>query len=477
MFQYINSISLEDVMVECKIGASGPIRFLIDSGADVNVIGGRDWEQIKSDESDIKMIDHQQGRKLRSYATETPLSIHCAFRARVDVVHAAKPSVTADFIVVKEGRQSLLGRTTAGEMKLLQIGFEVNRCSAEKRVQHFPKMPGVKVKSSVDKTIPPERNAYYNVPAAYREAARLRLQEMEDLGIIERVVSAPEWISGMSAVPKGNSDFRLVVNMRGPNRAIKREYFRLPLMDEIRVKLHGSKFFSKLDLTNAYYHLELSKESRDLTTFLTENGMFRFTRLMFGVNAAPEIFQREMCRLLEEIPNVIIYIDDVLIYADSLEELRETTAKVMRILRNNNLTLNTTKCELDKTRIKFLGHELDADGFHVDEAKIKDVRQFRPPKTVSELRSFLGLASFLSPHLENYADLTSPLWAVANKNTWKWEAEQAAAFELTKERIVQCTVTLGYFSDEDKTILYTDASPNALGAVLVQESAGKPPPA
>lgn len=351
MFQYINSISLEDVMVECKIGASGPIRFLIDSGADVNVIGGRDWEQIKSDESDIKMIDHQQGRKLRSYATETPLSIHCAFRARVDVVHAAKPSVTADFIVVKEGRQSLLGRTTAGEMKLLQVGFEVNRCSAEKRVQHFPKMPGVKVKFSVDKTVPPERNAYYNVPAAYREAARLRLQEMEDLGIIERVVSAPEWISGMSAVPKGNSDFRLVVNMRGPNRAIKREYFRLPLMDEIRVKLHGSKFFSKLDLTNAYYHLELSKESRDLTTFLTENGMFRFTRLMFGVNAAPEIFQREMCRLLEEIPNVIIYIDDVLIYADSLEELRETTAKVMRILRNNNLTLTTTKCELDKTRV------------------------------------------------------------------------------------------------------------------------------
>lgn len=83
-------------------------------------------------------------------------------------------------------------------------------------------------------------------------------------------------------------------------------------------------------------------------------------------------------------------------------------------------------------------HELDADGFHVDEAKIKDVRQFRPPKTVSELRSFLGLASFLSPHLENYADLTSPLWAVANKNTWKWEAEQAAAFELTKDRAVYC---------------------------------------
>lgn len=98
----------------------------------------------------------------------------------------------------------------------------------------------------------------------------------------------------------GKEDFRLVVNMRATNKAIKRQYFRLPLLDERKVKLHGAKYFSKLDLSNAYYHLELSSESRDLTTFLAEDGMFRFTRLMFGVNCAPEIFQREMSRILVE---------------------------------------------------------------------------------------------------------------------------------------------------------------------------------
>ncbi|XP_055522686.1 uncharacterized protein K02A2.6-like [Wyeomyia smithii] len=293
---------------------------------------------------------------------------------------------------------------------------------------------------------------------------------MEERGIIERVTKAPDWISGMSAVAKGKGDFRLVVNMRAPNRAIKREYFRLPLLDEMKLKLHGAKFFSKLDLTNAFYHLELHEESKDLTTFLTEDGMFRFTRLMFGVNCAPELFQREMSRIFGGVDNVIIYIDDILIFAKNLEDLRKTVAEVLRILRANNLTINTDKSEFDKTRLKFLGH----NGFNIDENKIKDIRRFRTPSTVSELRSFLGLASFVSPYIDNFADTASPLWVVTRTNSWSWGDEQTKAFERLKEQIVQCTTTLGYFSDEQSTILYTDASPNALGAVLIQEDKNCP---
>ncbi|KXJ71746.1 hypothetical protein RP20_CCG019849 [Aedes albopictus] len=149
----------------------------------------------------------------------------------------------------------------------------VNNLEKPNDLKIFPKVPGVRVKFSVDETVPPVRNAYYNVPAAFREAAKNRLAEMESQGIIEKVTTASNWISGMSAVAKGKDDFRLVVNMRGPNRAINREYFRLPLLEEMKVQLHGSKFFAKLDLSSAFYHLELHPESRDLTTFLTENGM------------------------------------------------------------------------------------------------------------------------------------------------------------------------------------------------------------
>ncbi|XP_058449085.1 uncharacterized protein K02A2.6-like [Malaya genurostris] len=260
---------------------------------------------------------------------------------------------------------------------------------------------------------------------------------MEARGIIERVTKAPEWISGMSAVPKGKNDFRLVVNMRAPNKAIKREYYRMPLIDEMRVKLHGAKYFTKLDLSNAYYHLELCKESRELTTFLSENGMFRFTRLMFGVNCAPEIFQREMCRLLEGIDNVIVYIDDILIHADTLEKLRNITSQVLKILRVNNLTLNEDKCEFEKHFIIFLGHGLNESGFHVDEAKVKAIRQFRPPANVSELKSFLGLASYVSTHIKDFANISSTLWAVTTSKGWYWGPTQLAAFETIKDRITQ----------------------------------------
>lgn len=477
--QEINALSITDVLIDCRIGSSTPIKFLIDSGADVNIIGGNDWNHLKhqfhAGHARLEPIKLSASSDLQSYASSKPLSVKCGFRAEIEVVDYAKPLITAEFLVVSEGRRSLLGRSTASDLRLLQVGGTVNVCEAEEEPKAFPKVPGVLIKFSVDESVPPVKNAYYNVPAAYRDSARARLQDMENRGIIERVTTAPNWISGMSAVAKGRDDFRLVVNMRAPNQAIKREYFRLPLVDEMKIKLHGAKFFSKLDLTNAFYHLELHEDSRDLTTFLSENGMYRFTRLMFGVNCAPEIFQREMCRILEGVENIIVYIDDVLIFADSLENLREKVAKVLIILRAHNLTINAAKCEFDKTRISFLGHELDENGFNIDETKIKDIRRFRHPTTVSELRSFLGLASFVSPYIKGFADTASPLWAATSADGWIWGQEQEKAFQRLKEQIMNCTTSLGYFSEKHQTILYTDASPNALGAVLVQQENNQPP--
>ncbi|XP_058816578.1 uncharacterized protein K02A2.6-like [Topomyia yanbarensis] len=365
----------------------------------------------------IREVQLPDSSILRAYAADQPMKIECVFKVKIEVVGASKPPILAEFLVVPRGRRSLLGRGTASDMGLLKVGLLINSFTRTEDLAVFPKMPGVRIRFSTDETVQPEKNAYYNVPAAYREGAKQRLQEMEKRGIIEKVTSAPEWISGMSAVSKGKDDFRLVVNMRAPNKAIKREYYRLPLIQEMKTKLHGAKYFSKLDLTSAFYHLELAKESRNLTTFLTENGMFRFTRLMFGVNCAPEIFQREMSRILKDIDNVIVYIDDILIFGKTIDELRKTVAKVLQVLRANNLTLNIEKCEFDKDHIKFLGHELDQRGFHIDEAKVKHIQKFRKPTTSCELRSFLGLASFVSPYISNFADVTSPL-ALSRADGW-----------------------------------------------------------
>lgn len=268
-------------------------RFLIDSGADINVVCGNDWYRIEhvfeTGVAKLEMIS-KMNRKIHAYGAQEPLSVERTYRAEIFVPNSNEPPIMATFHVIRKGLRSLLGRSTASDLGLLKVGAAVNACEITEGMKEFPKMPGV----NVDRTVVPVKNAYYNVPAAYREGAKRRLLEMEALGIIEKVISAPNWISGMSAVFKGKNDFRLVVN----NRAINRKYFRLALIEEMKVKLHGAKYFSKLDLKNAFYHLELSEESRDLTTFLTEEGMYRFTRLMFGVNCAPEVFQREMMRVL-----------------------------------------------------------------------------------------------------------------------------------------------------------------------------------
>lgn len=463
------------MLINCRLGSSSAIRFLIDSGADVNVVGGEDWRQLKMEYESglvkLEPIEISFNRGLRAYAANEPMKIDLAFRATVGVVGSSN-TVLAEFLVVKDGKRSLLGRSTASDLELLFVGAQVNKCEILNE-KIFPKMPGIKVKFNVDKSVLPTRNAYYNIPAAYREGARKRLSEMEAQGIIERVTTAPEWISGMSAVSKGKNDFRLVVNMRAPNRAIKREYFRLPVLDEMKIKLHGARYFTKLDLKSAYYHLELSNESRDLTTFLAESGLFRFTRLMFGVNCAPEIFQREMTRILERVKNKIVYIDDILLFANSLDELHKIVAQTLQILRDNNLTLNTEKCEYDKVEISFLGHKLDENGFHIEKEKIKAIEKFRQPTTTSELRSFLGLASFVSPYIKNFATISNPLWSIVGSKIWNWSEPQEKAFNTLKQRIIHCTVSLRYFSEHEDTILYTDASPHALGAVLVQEKNGK----
>ncbi|XP_058827131.1 uncharacterized protein K02A2.6-like [Topomyia yanbarensis] len=182
-----------------------------------------------------------------------------------------------------------------------------------------------------------------------------------------------------------------------------------------------------------------------------------------------------MSRILEGVENIIVYIDDILMFAETLEDLHKTVSKVLEILKENNLTINTNKCEFDKTRISFLGHELDENGFNIDEAKIKDIRRFRPSSTVSELRSFLSLASFISPYIQGIADTASPLWAITSSNAWVWASEQQNDFDKLKEQIVNCRTSLGYFTEDQKTIIYTDASPNALGAVLVQQGNNQPP--
>jgi RNase H-like domain found in reverse transcriptase/Reverse transcriptase (RNA-dependent DNA polymerase)/Integrase zinc binding domain len=464
------------------IGGSGDTELMIDSGADANVICDRDFQLIMKEFStgtrSLHDVDHSPVATISGYASESCLRITCSFKAWIEMVQQAdeipkKPKTFAEFFVVKGGGRSLLGRATAFTMRILQVGTQVNAISASPTAdEEFPSIPGVEIDFDIDESVKGVHRSYVSIPAHFYEPAMKRIAEMCRTKIIEEVKTPGKWLSGLSAVPKGKGDMRLVVNMTGPNKAITRQVHPMPRFEEIQLKLYGAILFSKLDVSSAFFHLKLSKRSMDMTCFkapsTTGTKIYRFCRLVFGVNCAPEIFQREMERILEGIPRIVIYIDDVLIAARDAAELESITALVLARLAANNLTLNKDKCEFGKESVTFLGHKISSKGFNIDEQKVQDVECFRSPQNSLELKSFLGLVNFVRGFVRSFSDRTKALRDVDKSGRFYWGKVEQEAFTDLKRTIIESTISQGFFSTNDRTELYTDASPYAIGAVLIQ---------
>lgn len=178
-----------------------------------------------------------------------------------------------------------------------------------------------------------------------------------------------------------------------------------------------------------------------------------------------------MERILINCKNIIIYLDDILVFAQTLDELRTAVLKVKDILKRNNLEVNEQKSVYDQTSIDFLGFTLDGSGILPAHKKICDIKLFQRPKDVSELRSFLGLLTFISPFIKNFSHKTKLLRdLLTSKVKFIWTEQHQVAFEDLKVSAENDLIKRGYFNENDDTILYTDASPWGLGAVLVQRS-------
>lgn len=296
----------------------------------------------------------------------------------------------ATFYVIANGNQSLLGRETSVRLNVLRLGLDVNRIESAKA---FPKMKSVQVKLSIDPSVKPVQQPFRRIPIALENKVANKLEEAISLDIIEPVVGPSPWISPVVIVFKGNGEIRLCIDMRRANKAILRENYPLPTFDSFMTKLRRAKYFSRLDLKSAYHQLELHEESREITTFITHKGLFRYKRLMFGVNSAPEIFQRTIEGLLATCSNCLNYIDDVIIFGNTEEEHDKAVKEVLQVFKEHNLVLNEEKCIWKTQKLKFLGHILSDKGFTADPEKIKAITEFRAPNTKEETRSFLGLTN------------------------------------------------------------------------------------
>jgi hypothetical protein len=207
------------------------------------------------------------------------------------------------------------------------------------------------------------------------------------------------------------------------------------------------------------------------TAFITHRGLYESLVMYFGFSNAPATFQAMMNEIMKDLiqeGSVMVYLDDILIYTETVEENRRITAEVLKRLRENNLFAKPEKCYFEKDRIEYLGMFIFHGHIEMDPAKLASVKEWPKPKKVKEVQAFLGFANFYRRFIKDFAKHAKPLTTLTKKDQpWVWEEAQEKAFEGLKEAFTSAPI-LRIPDDTNPFWLETDASDFATGAVLSQ---------
>ena len=237
-----------------------------------------------------------------------------------------------------------------------------------------------------------------------------------DLDIVEPVEGPNPWVNPVVVVPKEQGDIRLCVDLRRANEAILRERHPIPTVDEITQGKNGSKVLSKLDLKWGCHQLELTPESREITTtFVAHCGLYRYKGLLFGVNSASEQYQHGIHAALAGIDEQENISDDIIVHGKDWEEHDPRLEKVVKRLGECGLTINAAKCQFNMDTLTFVGMVLSGNGTSCTAEKIKAVTEAREPQTASEIRSFLGLVYYCGRFIPDLATVPELLRRLTKK--------------------------------------------------------------
>ena len=309
----------------------------------------------------------------------------------------------------------------------------------------------------------------YRLPHSQREVVDRQIEDMLKEGVIQP--SRSPWNSPLFLVPKKTGGFRPVIDFRKVNKVTEDDRFPLPVLKDLLMSLGGGNaVYSSLDLLSGYWQVPLAPESREITAFSTPNGHYEWLRMPFGLKSAPITFQRLMNTLFAPMlgKHVYAYMDDVIIFSEDIPSHFKHLESVLLKLREAALKVKITKCEFLRKSLKFLGHVVDREGIHTMDDKIEAIKHFPTPKSVENVRSFLGLSGYYRCFVKNFSSIASPLNSLLKKDTpFHWGVAQERSFKLLKHALTHAPILV--FPDYKKPfILYTDASALGLGAVLMQ---------
>lgn len=460
------------VFCHFKVGKQ-TVKFQIDSGASVNLLPRRLVPNKTLTPTDTQLMTWNNSKI-------TPLG-----KCRITIKNCANDDkFSVEFIVVEQDFTPLLSKHAAEQMRLMKIYYENIAC-VDDILSNYPEvfrdsigtLPGV-VHLTIDPTHAPVTITSCRVPISLQDRIIAELKRLEQAGVIAKVDEPTDWVNRMVIGTKKSGDLRICIDPQALNRALKRELYPLPLLDDILPRLSKARVFSRFDLKHGYWHCVLDEESSYLTTFQTPLGRFRWKRVPFGMAVSSEIFQKKLHTALEGLDGVFCVADDILVYGegDSDDVANADHDRKVRMMlercRDLGIVLNKSKTALRTSEISFLGHTISKDGVKPDPEKVKAIAHMQPPADVHDVMRLSGMVNYLSRFLPNLSDVMEPIRRLTRKDVaWQWHHEQQKAFSEIKKLVTSAPI-LTFYKQNDPLEIQCDASQKGLGAVLMQN--GKP---
>lgn len=482
-------------LITMEVGMQGnqsQVTFQLDTGAECNLISLKDYQRATGD-VDLAQVKRCSHKFIKTYTNERYKILGST---ELPTWRHEKRNVLP-FNITKDDLGPLLSYSTCIGLGLITI----NDCDSPSNVSSLEDTPSVGIAVTVgiadileeykdvfeglgdlpgehhivtDDTVPPVVHPPRRVPVALRNQIKEKLDEMVTSGILAPVTEPTEWVSSMLVIVKPNK-LRICLDPRDLNKAIRREHYQMPTVEEVATRLSQAKKFTVVDAKDGFWQKRLDTESSYKTTFNTPFGRYRWNRMPFGISSAPEVWQRTMHEFVEDLEGVEVIADDFLIagFGNTEHEVNQSLARNERAFLEKcrlwNLKLNRAKVKWHQSSVKFMGHLLTSQGLMPDPEKIQAILQMPEPEDVTSLKRFLGMVTYLAKFMPHLSEMTEPLRRLEDKNVeFQWLEQHSLAMKTIKKFLTEAPV-LRYYDINKPVTVQCDASQSGLGAVLLQD--------